>query len=232
MNNNIIFIPIGSDCYNTLSFKNNNIRFFSLPFDWIVTINSIYEIIKNDFIDFIPSNQFEENYITINQNNNSININNENDLEIDKHNNMIFNNKYKILFLHNKFPDDNEKIQRRIKRFNEILQKSENKVIFIRKTHMNHHHNEIKNFFGQDQINDEVEEAEKLDVLLQTKYPTLDFQIVIILACDLCYCDNNKITYTTKSTNIIIENFSGKINKNFEKKYNDLIAKIKSKYST
>jgi hypothetical protein len=182
MTNNTIFIPIGSDCYTTFGLKDNNLRFQSFPFDWIVTYNGIYEIIKNDFIDFIPTNQLTDQNI-YNEYNNIININGENDLLMDTHNNSILNNKYKILFYHNKFPDDNEKIQRRIIRFNEILQKSENKVIFIRKTHLQHHHTELKNFFSSNEIINEIEEAEKLDILLQTKYPKLDFQIILILFC-------------------------------------------------
>jgi len=228
INNNIIFIPIGSDCFNTIGLKDNNIRLFSFPFDWIVTYNGIYDIIKNDFIDFIPKNQFIDTNSNNQQNKNLLNICDKKDLEIDNHNNAIYHTKYKILFLHNKFPEDNEKIQRRIRRFNEILQKSENKVIFIRKTHMNHHHNEIKKFFNEDKIKNEIIEAEKLDILLQTKYPNLEFQIILILACELCYLDNN---YTSKSKNIIIENISKKYgNNNFEKKYCELITKIKSKY--
>jgi hypothetical protein len=43
--NNKIFIPIGSDCYTTFGLKDNNLRFQSLPFDWIVTYNGIYDII-------------------------------------------------------------------------------------------------------------------------------------------------------------------------------------------
>ena len=97
---------------------------------------------------------------------------------------------------------------------------------------MNHHHNEIKIFFNQDEIIDEIEEAEKLDVLLKTKYPRLDFQIVIILVCDLCYCNNTHLTLSSKSKNIVIENIIYKYdNENFEKKYCELIKKIKSKYS-
>jgi hypothetical protein len=150
---------------------------------------------------------------------------------MDTHNNSILNNKYKILFYHNKFPDDNEKIQRRIIRFNEILQKSENKVIFIRKTHLQHHHTELKNFFSSNEIINEIEEAEKLDILLQTKYPKLDFQIIFILSCNLCYC-NPHLDLTSKSKNIQIENISNETNdKNFEQKYCDVIKKIKIQYS-
>jgi len=48
---------------------------------------------------------------------------------------------------------------------------------------MKHHHNEILEHFNQHEFNDEVEDAEKLDILLQTKYPHLDFVIIVIFAC-------------------------------------------------
>lgn len=205
-----IFIPIGSDCFTTLGLKDNNLRFQSLPFDWIVTYDGIYDIIINDFVDFIPEHITNEDVLN--------DLTNDN-LEVDTHDNAIYNNKYKILFLHNKFPEDNEKIKKRIKRFKNILETKNETIVFVRKTHMMHHHKEISENFNCDNVKDEILEAEKLSELLQTKYPKLNFKILLILSCNICYKPSN---YYSKDLNIVIINIS---NKSLDENFNEILCK-------
>lgn len=212
-----IFIPIGSDCFTTFGLKDNDLRFQSLPFYWIVTFDGIYDIIKNDFLDFIPKN--DDNNITVNNSN-------DDNLEVDTHNNAIYNDKYKILFLHNKFPEDNEKIKKRINRFKQILETTTQEIIFIRKTHMMHHHEEMIKNFNCNNVKDEILESEKLSKLLTTSYPKLNFKIYLILSCNICY---EPINYYTDCSNIVIINISDKSsNENFYETYYNIIKNIKN----
>lgn len=97
----MIIIPCGIDCGLTGLLKKYNLRHFSLPFDWSVSYGGIFNIIKNDFKEFIPTN-----------------------------NNKI-NKFYNYTFLHNDFPEDSEKIKRRCKRLLDLLETTKEEVIFF-----------------------------------------------------------------------------------------------------
>jgi hypothetical protein len=168
----MIFIPIGVDCGNADFLRKIGLRKSAYPFDWIVTYNGISDIIKNDFIDYLPNN-------------------------FDK-----FNNIYKIFLPHHLFPNDNEKILRRIDRFKSILEKSNEKVIFIRKGHATHHHKEN----NMNIIKSDLDDAEDLDNLLKSNYPNLNYEIIVTLICGDCF--DRKIKYTSCSTNIKVYNIS------------------------
>jgi hypothetical protein len=77
---------------------------------------------------------------------------------------------------------------------------SNEKIIFVRKSHGSHHHNEYNNV-----IND-IDDAVKLDLLLLKKYPNLIYEIHVILICDKCFTNINE--YDNISNNIIIHNIS------------------------
>lgn len=49
-----MYISIGVDCGTSEFLKKYNLRHVSLPFDWCVTYKGVSDIIKNDFISFIP----------------------------------------------------------------------------------------------------------------------------------------------------------------------------------
>jgi hypothetical protein len=51
-----MIIPIGIDCGLASFLRDNKLRSMSLPFDWVVTYNGVADIIKNDFINYIPTN--------------------------------------------------------------------------------------------------------------------------------------------------------------------------------
>lgn len=206
MINQKIYISIGSDCYNTITLKNNKVRNVSLPFDWIVTYNGISKILKNNFKNYFDNVKLD-----------------------DTKENFLFNKEYNILFIHNTFPDDIEQLNRRIIRFNDILSNN-NQVIFIRKSHANHHHDEIKIYFDCN-IKNDIEDCNELDNYLQQQYPNLNYIIIIILICEKCF-DKNKI-YNSESKNIIIINKVAK-NKyernNFHKIYDQTIKEIINNY--
>tara|TARA_B100000989_G_C19520174_1_gene463765 strand:+ start:716 stop:1072 length:357 start_codon:yes stop_codon:yes gene_type:complete len=108
----MIIIPCGIDCGITGLLKKYNLRQFSLPFDWSVSYGGISNIIKNDFKEFIPTNNNKINKI------------------------------YNYNFYHNNFPEDIEKMIRICKRLLDLLEKTKEEIIFFRKGHAFHHHKE------------------------------------------------------------------------------------------
>jgi len=166
-----MIIPIGIDCGNADFFKQNKLRYLSFPFDWTVTYGGVSNIIKNEFLGFLPEND-----------------------------NELFVSKYEVKFIHNHFPEDNAKMTRRIDRFNHILEKSEEKVTFVRKGHAYHHHTEC------DQIKNDLLDAEELELYLKSKYPNLKFEIIVILVCGSCF--NPNVNYTTLSECVKIYNIA------------------------
>ena len=186
-----MIIPIGIDCGLAELLKNNNIRCFAFPFDWCVTYNGVSEIIKDDFNKFIP--------------------------ELGK----TINYDYNINFVHDfskeSFINDKEKYLRRINRFKTILDDNLESIIFIRKGHAHHHHEE------SEMIKNDIEDAEELDKVLKDKYKNLSYTIIVILVCGDCF-DTNKI-YSSNSERVKIYNISTpKVDDNkFNKKLKDIL---------
>ena len=178
----MIIIPIGADCGVAELLKKYNLRNASYPFDWIVTYGGISKIIENDFIDFIP----------------------------DSIGKGVLNSTYNMWMVHYDLPNDTEKIERRIKRFTNLLEGSQEEIVFLRKGHWKSHHDECSKFFcnnNNDEITiNDITEAENLDNVLKTKYPNLKYSIVLLLVCGKCYQPEN--IYTTKSSNITIHNIA------------------------
>ena len=90
---------------------------------------------------------------------------------------------YNVAFLHNTFPQDTDKMVERLHRFKKILESNEEKITFVRKSHGEQHHTECSSV-----VND-IEDAIKLDSLLKQKYPSLHYEIHIILICHPCFSD-------------------------------------------
>jgi hypothetical protein len=108
-----------------------------------------------------------------------------------------------VRFIHDKFPEDREKYEKRILRLKTLLETSTEKVIFFRKGHAIHNHDEYDNV-----IND-ITEAERLDSIIKMKYPTLDYSIYVSLACGRCF--DPKTIFQSSSSTIKIFNISSDI---------------------
>ena len=165
----MIIVPIGIDCAISDFLNRHKLRKFSLPFDWIVTYNSVHDIINNSFEDFIPDISGSG---------------------------RIRNDNYNVLFMHDHFPEDSEKYKRRINRLYEILNNTNDEVVFVRRSHLTRHHGESKN------ITNDFDDSKKLCSLLQEKYPKLKFKIVLVLMCGNCF--NHEKIY--KHPNIEVHN--------------------------
>lgn len=50
----MIIIPIGIDCHPTFAARDNNMRIFSWPFDWVVTYNGVADHFKEGFNNYLP----------------------------------------------------------------------------------------------------------------------------------------------------------------------------------
>jgi hypothetical protein len=112
----MIIIPIGVDCGIASFLRDNNLRHSSLPFDWCVTYNGVYDIIENNFNTFLPKDD------------------------------STFCNLSSTSFVHCKFPKDTVKMQRRIQRFMDILNNATDNILFFRKGHAQHNHKEAIDF--------------------------------------------------------------------------------------
>ena len=168
-----MYVSLGADCGTAIILKQLGLRTCSLPFDWVVTYEGITNIINNDFTNYLPESV--NNYEKLNKNSGT-------------------------LFLHNNFPCDLEKMNKRIDTFKNLLETSNEKITFVRKSHGSHHHDEYNNV-----VND-IDDAVKLDLLLSKKYPKLIYEIHVILICDKCFTNIN--INKTDSDNVIIHNIS------------------------
>tara|TARA_B100000927_G_scaffold286773_1_gene278755 strand:+ start:1166 stop:1744 length:579 start_codon:yes stop_codon:yes gene_type:complete len=137
-----IIVPLGVDCGVAKFLKDNELRYFSLPFDWVVSYGGTANIINTKF----------KNYIH------------------DK----------SVKFVHQTFPNDIETMNRRIKRFLNLLE-SDNEIIFLRKGHSEHHHGE------SNLIKNDLDDCEELYDTLKKNYNNLKFKIILFLVCSDCF---------------------------------------------
>ena len=165
-------VSLGVDCGVANFLKENGLRNFSLPFDWVVSYGGISNILKNKFSDYIPKD------------------------------NLQFNRKDNVKFIHENFPADIEKMNRRINRFLNLLN-DDKEIIFLRKGHSEHHHNE------SEVINDDLLDCEELYDILKENYKNLKFKIILFLVCSKCY--NYKEKYDSEK--VIVYNVSDKDNR-------------------
>ena len=179
-----MIIPIGVDCGMAGFCRKYNLRDLAFPFDWTVTYNGVSKCIDDEFEFFTKSlnNRFNE---------------------------------YDIYF-HNDFYDsklfyqDKEKYNRRCQRLINILETSNEDIIFCRKGHSCHHHYDHNEKYYN--ITNDIDDVEKLNIILLKKYPNLKYKIIVILLCYKCF--NSFETYKSDSDKIEIYNIaSPQVNK-------------------
>lgn len=177
----MIYISIGIDCDVGKFLKRHNVRNMAFPFDWNVSYNGV-------------SKCFESNFANFSEQSNQI-------------------NKYDVYFHHDfqnnsTINSDIEKYNRRCERLINILETTNDTIIFIRKGHLNSHHIEPH---GQDKIANDIKDVEHLNNILRHKYPQLKYKIVLALGCDMCFskdtiykCDSNDSDDNNNNNNIDI----------------------------
>jgi len=173
-----MIVPIGVDCEMAGFLKKYNLRNTSFPFDWTVTYNGVSKCIDDNFEFFT-----EPLY-------NRINI-------FDIYFHHDFENQ-------NLLSQDKEKYIRRCQRLNNILETTNEEIVFCRKGHSCHHHYEHDNKYC-DIVND-IDDVENLDIILSNKYPLLKYKIIVILVCGKCF--KPKTRYTSTSDKIDIYNIA------------------------
>jgi len=177
----MIIIPIGTDCALARFLKKTEIRTTAFPFDWAVSYNGVSECFKNNFINFTESV-----------------------------NNRI--NQYDMWFAHDFIDDsllehDREKFNRRCQRLIKILETSNEQVLFFRTGHASHHHREHKGRFTT--LKNDIQDAEDLDGILQSRYPNLAYKIIVALICSECF--NPSEIYRSHSNRIEIYNIAAPV---------------------
>lgn len=183
----MIYVSLGVDCKIANTLQKMNKRKCSLPFDWVITYGGVAEIVKNNFNGYLPDAK----------------------LVTDKY----FNKKYSVLFLHNHFPRDCEMMNKRSEKFIEILNSGEEKVIFIRKSHTDHHHKDFSLIntemklclnYPTENLKNDIEDIIDFDNHLKTNYKKLNYEIHLILGCTKCF--KKYKMQTELPTNIKIHN--------------------------
>ena len=157
--------------------KKHNLRTEAFPFDWNVTYNGASKCVEDDFKHFT-----------------------------DPLNNRI--NDYDVFFFHDfeerDFEEDREKYARRCNRFIHTLETATDDIIFCRKGHASHHHCEHASKYSN--ITSDIDDAERLNEVLRTKYPQLKYKIIVILVCGICF--NPAETYKSNFESIEIHNIA------------------------
>lgn len=99
-----------------------------------------------------------------------------------------FFNSPQNLFLHHNIETDKDIFLRRIDRLYEMID-GDNELVFIRKSHSEHHHYENYHI----SIQEEIEDLKRLDNFLSSK--NTKFKILYFMTCDVCkysqYSSNN-----------------------------------------
>jgi hypothetical protein len=171
-----MIIPIGVDCGNANLLKEHSLRSFSFPFDWVVTYNGVSKCFDDNFLNFIPT-----------------------DLTTRI-------NEYNMYFMHDfakeTFDIDKIKYTKRIKRLINILENIDEEIIFLRKGHSIHHHDEHNGRFTN--IKNDIDDAKDLETVFSKKYKYLNYKIIVILICGKCF-DSTKV-YDSHSDKIDVYN--------------------------
>jgi len=153
-------IPIGHRCTSAIACKYANIRKFSLPFDWVLTLfpSKLKNVLLNDFSDFIPSYEHIVNKITK-----------------DKFRNILIE-KYDFYLSHFNININIgiEQYTRRILRFNEIFHDNK-KIFFIFINEDYLYNNEYRDEKFNNQIYSEIIDFENF---IRSKYNFNNFNIL------------------------------------------------------
>lgn len=161
-----VYVSLGADCGSSRALREANKRTYSFPFDWLVCFHSVHKCFENDFKGFLEDRVVNTELRGVN----------------------VFNLDYNIRFFHmDLIKDYNNTIQRRIDRLKSILEKSDQEVVFLRRSHDQKHHPEIKlcGLEAPDEI-DDVADVKMLRDILIRKYPNLKFKINLFIQCPFC----------------------------------------------
>ena len=148
--NDFYMIPFGHRCASALACKYANLRKFSLPFDWNISLfpKKIQNVLENNFNDFIPDVY-----------------------------NGIFINKYDIDLAHFNYNNINKGVEdykKRIDRFNDIINQTK-KIYFV---YINEDYLYDKSY-REDIFNDNIfNEMIDLENFIKNKYINIDYNIL------------------------------------------------------
>lgn len=135
------------------------------------------------------------------------------------------------LFVHHKFPRDNEMMCRRITRFIDLLKNEEKELVFIRRGHFIHHHGEVEK--NGSVLKNDLQDSCDLDRYLKKTYPKLKYKIIVFLCCEKCFEYNKIYSENKESDKVIVFNVAKKTNTIKEKddiwisKVNEILSKFK-----
>jgi hypothetical protein len=175
-----MIISIGVDCGIALFLKKHNLRNISFPFDWTIAYNGVSRCIEDNF-----------------------------QLFTEPLDNRM--NSYDIYFYHDfdkteVFKEHQEKYMKRCQRFMNLLESTNEEILFCRKGHECHHHYTPDGTYSR--VANDIDDAEQLDLILKDKYPQLKYKIIVILVCGNCFRSSH--TYNSQSDKIQIHNIASR----------------------
>lgn len=161
MQKNVI-ISLGYRCQPAMQLRFNNLRFLAYPFDWLITpFESMYELINNDFQDFMLKENlvYRRNFL----------YSDDNGAFVSKIYTHIWEKKYNVIFRHD-FPLNAKFMEK----YSEVLEKYSRRIQrFLGELNSNKHIYFIRQSITK-------KEATKLVNLLTTKFSGLKFTLVAI----------------------------------------------------
>jgi len=172
-----IYVPIGCCCGPSIHMNKIKKRTISFPLDWLCSYHTVHKIFENEFDGFLNTIWHKS-------------LDNEK-MKLKDDTLLEYNLDYSVRIFHREYEEKKgnvyeETIKRRINRLLEILRKSEDEIVFIRRGHMPLHHAEVQ--YGplsnlENSIG-EKEDMEKLVEVLKRKYPKLKFKIHYFVDCN------------------------------------------------
>ena len=182
------YIPLTFDCSGANALRDKNLRVEAFPFDWnIKTIDSIYNLIKNDFNDL-----FKKEYLLYGNNTFIHKYDNNN----NEYKNLIpvYNINYKILFVHDfsniteeNYLHNSEKYMKRIHKMINILTDKNNHISFVihnNTFNINKIYNEWNKYYDDNNIFNNINEKkynlDDLYKLIIDKYNNNNIRFIYI----------------------------------------------------
>ena len=202
---NPLIISLGFDCGPQIVIKEKaEISQPSFPFDSCITYKGVSEIISNGYTNlldkFILSNI--GSYIDFR---NGIKFKHDGIIENKQGNEIYTQHKNKETTLE----EVKTKYMRRLERLHKYLEAyntstNNQQIIFVRKSHDDNHHGEAREY--DIEIKNDIVDTIELEGYLNSRYPKLNYLIVVFLICEDCFHNKKEgvdsILKDSKSTHI------------------------------
>lgn len=166
-----LYVSLGAHCEVANFIGYNGLRTAAYPFDWMLTLNrSLISVLEQDFIHFVDSTYLKHHRYGV--------VNTYYQIDF-RHDWPDFGFSWPQMDIRKTLPEIQDKYERRISRFYELAD-HQGKVFFIRAPLDIDYSLEAYPTFSKESKRITFEEAQTLRNLLKSKFPALDFTLVIV----------------------------------------------------